>query len=177
MQNSAAVMSDGAESALKQVARGDLGLNCYFGMNDEQIETIASFGHALMKQGQFDDAEDIFKGLVAFEPKSFYGFAGLGAIQLHQSYELEGEELDAVLVSAEENLRKATELAPNEATPYANLFEVLLKQARLKEAADTFQKAYALDPELNDPGVNRAAAIVHALKLIISEAQKAGIRN
>jgi tetratricopeptide (TPR) repeat protein len=54
----------------------------------------------------------------------------------------------------------------------ANLGEVLLRQARFQEASRHFERALSLDPRHEDPGANRARAILAGLKLVTLELQR-----
>ena len=76
------------------------------------------------------------------------------------------------LNTAYEKLSRAVDINPNDATVQANLGEVLLKQGKLEEAKGHLEKAFQLDPGHNDPGANRARAIIVGLDMIIKEVQK-----
>ena len=133
-------------------------------LTQQQIDGFASLGYNFYQQGKFDEAKKIFDGLTAIEPESFYGFAGLGALELAKN----PPDLDSALT----NLRKAVELNPNSASIRANLGEVLLRQAKLQEAATEFNKAMELDPEKKDAGANRARAMLTGLRIATEEFKK-----
>jgi Flp pilus assembly protein TadD len=134
------------------------------GLSDTQVKAIAALGYTVFQQGRFDDAEVLFRGVVALDSNSYVGYAGLGAIAMATN----PPDLNAAYT----NMSKAAQLNPNDATVQANLGEVLLKQGKLDEAKTHLEKAFQLDPGRNDPGANRARAIVVGLDMIMKEVQK-----
>ena len=105
------------------------------------------------------EACTVFQGLIAVDPNLYLGNAALGAMDL----------TDGRLDSALSHLTKAVELNPDDPSVHANLGEVLLRQARSTEALEHFQRAQALDPLSQDPGANRARAIIAGLNLAAPE--------
>jgi tetratricopeptide (TPR) repeat protein len=134
------------------------------GMSPAQVQAFAALGFTVYQQGRLQDAEVMFRGVVALDNKNYLGYAGLGAIAMATN----PPDLD----TAYANLSKAVELNPNDATVQANMGEVLLKQGKLEEAKGHLEKAFQLDPGHNDPGANRARAIIVGLDMIIKEVQK-----
>jgi Tfp pilus assembly protein PilF len=134
------------------------------GLSEVQVKAIAALAYTVFQQGKFKDAEVIFNGVVALDTKNYLGYAGLGAIAMAAN----PPDLDAAYT----NLSMAVELNPNDATVQANMGEVLLKQGKLEEARGHLEKAFQLDPGHNDPGANRARAIIVGLDMIIKEVQK-----
>ena len=47
-----------------------------------QVQAFAALGYNLYQQGQLKEAEKMFRGVTAFDSKSYLGYAGLGAIAL-----------------------------------------------------------------------------------------------
>ncbi len=135
-----------------------------FGVTDDQIKAIVALGYNNYQQGKLDAAYKLFRGAATFNPKSYLGFAGAGAVALARK----PADLDAAF----ENLSKAAELNPNDATILANLGEVLLRQGKINEAKEPLEKAFSLDTDRKDPGVNRARALVATLDTIVKEAQR-----
>lgn len=133
------------------------------GVSDTQIQALAALGYNQYQEGKLDDAEALFRGVSALDPNSYFGYAGLGAIALAKR----PPDLD----SAYSNLSKAAELRPTDASVQANLGEVLLRQGKIDEAKVHLEKAFQLDPGHNDPGANRARAIVGGLDMIVKELQ------
>lgn len=133
------------------------------GVSDTQIQALAALGYNQYQQGRLDDAEALFRGVSALDPSSYFGYAGMGAVALAKR----PPDLNAAFT----NLSKAAELKPTDATVQANLGEVLLRQGKVDEAKTYLEKAFALDPGHNDPGANRARAIVGGLDMIVKELQ------
>ncbi len=133
------------------------------GVTDTQIQALAALGYNQYTQGRLEDAEALFRGVSALDPASYFGYAGLGAIALAKR--------PTDLKTAYDNLSKAAELRPTDATVQANLGEVLLRQGKVDEAKAHLEKAFQLDPGHNDPGANRARAIVGGLDMIVKELQ------
>ncbi|MBI1790021.1 MAG: tetratricopeptide repeat protein [Acidobacteria bacterium] len=57
-------------------------------------------------------------------------------------------------------------------TVQANLGEALLRQGKFEEATKAFEKALALDPNEEDPGANRARAIIDGMELVVAEIER-----
>ena len=134
------------------------------GLTDTQLKAIAAIGYNQYQQGRLKDAETAFLGLTALDSNNFIGFAGAGAVALAKK--------PADLESAFKYLSRAAELKADDADIQANLGETLLRMGRLDEAKGHLEKAFQLDPERKDPGVNRARAIVIGLDAIVKEATK-----
>lgn len=134
-------------------------------VTDTQFQSIAALALNFYQQGKLKQAETIFGGLQQINPKLYYTYAGLGAIALAK------QPID--LNAAYTNLSKAAEMNPNDASVQANLGEALLRLGKLEEAKPHFEKAFQLDPGHNDPGANRARAIVSGLSIIANQAMSA----
>jgi Flp pilus assembly protein TadD len=150
------------EAAQKIMAGEEIG--AVLGVNETQLKAIAALGYNKYQQGKLDDAEVMFRGVAALDSKSYFGYAGLGAIALAKR----PPDLETALA----NLSKAAELKPEDATVHANLGEVLLRQGKLEQAKAHLEKAFQLDPGHKDPSVNRARAIVSGLDLVVKEAER-----
>jgi|SRR5579863_5898769 tetratricopeptide (TPR) repeat protein len=134
------------------------------GITDDQVKTIVAIGYNKYQQGKLDAANTLFRGAAALDTSNYMGFAGAGAVALARK----PADLDAAYT----NLSKAAELKPDDATIQANLGETLLRQGKLEEAKAPLEKAFSLDPDRKDPGVNRARALVTTLDAIVKEAEK-----
>ncbi len=105
-----------------------------------------------------------FAGVTALDRNSYLGYAGLGAVSLAKK--------PPDLETAYASLTRAAALKADDGTIQANLGEVLLRQGKIDEAKQHLEKAFALDPEHKDPGVNRVRAIVSGLNIIVKEVEK-----
>jgi tetratricopeptide (TPR) repeat protein len=143
---------------------GEAPINSIFGFTPEQIGGIASLGYELYEQGKMEEATQVFRGLIALDESNYLGYAGLGAVALAQ----EPPALDMAV----NFLTRATQLNGSDPSIYANLGEAYLRQAKFEEAAQAFEKALDLDPEEEDPGANRARAIIDGMEIVMAELQK-----
>ncbi|HZQ96085.1 MAG TPA: tetratricopeptide repeat protein [Candidatus Sulfotelmatobacter sp.] len=139
-------------------------LSTILGVSEPKIEALAALGYNSYQQGQLKDAETFFAGVVALDNNSYIGNAGLGAVAMAQK----PPKLDA----AYSYLSKAAQLRPQDATIQANLGEVLLRQGKVEEAKPHLEKAFQLDPNFKDRGVNRARALVAGLDLVVKKAEQ-----
>lgn len=149
--------------ATKRIMAGEE-MGAVLGVSETQLTAIAALGYNKYQQGRLEDAETMFRGVAALDSKSYFGYAGLGAIALAKR----PPDLETAL----SNLSKAAELKPDDATIQANLGEVLLRQGKVEQAKPHLEKAFQLDPGHKDAGVNRARAIVKGLDLVVKEAEK-----
>lgn len=130
-------------------------------LNEVQFQGTVALAYNMYEQGKMHEAETLFGGLSVINPQSYYGFAGLGAIALAKR----PPDLD----TAFKNLSTAEQLNPNDTSVQANLGETLLRQGKIDEAKKHLEKCFALDPGHNDPGANRARAIVGGLNMIAQQ--------
>jgi cytochrome c-type biogenesis protein CcmH/NrfG len=144
---------------LQRVIDGTAALNAFIGLGPDQLQAIAVIGYNSYEQGKIDEAEEIFQGLIALDSTEYFGYAGLGAIELSRG------NVD----SAHGHLSNALQRHPDEPTVLSNFGEVLLRQGKAEEAATAFQKALALDPDGRDPGANRARAILQGMNVVLQE--------
>jgi len=133
-------------------------------VDDPQFLAIVALAFNYYQQGKLHEAETIFRGLQLLNPKSYYSYAGLGAIALAKK--------PADLTEAQENLSRAVELNPTDHSVQANMGEVLLRRAKFDDAASYFKKALELDPQQKDPGANRARAIISGLTNVAAEVER-----
>jgi len=133
-------------------------------VQETQLQAIAALAFNYYQQGRLKEAETLFRGLAVMNPKAYYSYAGVGAVALARK--------PPNLTEAYENLSKAAELNPSDPSVQTNLGEVLLRQAKFKDAAGHFKKALDLDPQKKDPGANRAQAIISGLTAVAKEVER-----
>lgn len=151
------------EEMTKRLVNGDTPA-AILGITDTQIKAIVALGYNQYQQGRLKDAEVAFRGVTALDNQSYMGWAGVGAVALAKK--------PPDLNTAFDSLTKAAALKPDDGTIQANLGEVLLRQGKVEEAKGHLEKAFQLDPNHKDPGVNRARAIVSGLNTIVQEVEK-----
>ncbi|MBI1789374.1 MAG: tetratricopeptide repeat protein [Acidobacteria bacterium] len=128
-------------------------------LTKEHIQAIAVLGFNAYEQGRSEEARSLFHGLTTLDDNAYYGYAGLGAMALR----------DGDLRSAIEQLEKAAQRNPEDATVQANLGEALLRSARFEEAAKHFRRALELDPNGRDSGATRARAILEGMEVVVRD--------
>ncbi|MBI1789381.1 MAG: tetratricopeptide repeat protein [Acidobacteria bacterium] len=133
-------------------------------LNEDQIVSIAALGFNLYQQGQLGEAQTIFEGLTAIDPTNYAGYAGLGAVALAKE--------PPALGDAVSHLTKASQMNASDPTVQANLGEALLRQGKFEDATKAFERALALDPNEEDPGANRARAIIDGMEVVVAEIEK-----
>lgn len=161
MSNEAAVASAG-DVTLQRIIDGEATVNDLIGLGEPQVQAIAVLGFQAYEQGRAEEAKTIFEGLTALDSKSYFGYAGLGAMAL----------ADGDLDAAVENLNQAIERNSNDPSVYANLGEALMRKGDVEGGAAAFQTALELDPDGADPGANRARAMLRGISLVLEEAEK-----
>lgn len=150
------------DNTLTEVIAGKQALNVFLGVSTEQIQAFAALGFASYQQGRNDEAREIFEGLIALDSTSYYGWAGLGAIELTEDN----------LGAAELSLLSAVQRNAADSTVLANLGEVYLRKGDAAKATEYLQQALALDPGGQDPATNRARAILQGMLLVLDEIEK-----
>ncbi len=101
-QQEATVTETNQKAAQRLLAGEQLG--AVLGLSELQVQGFAALGYNLYQQGQLKEAEKLFRGVTAFDSKSYLGYAGLGAVALATK----PPDLDAAYT----NLTKALELKP-----------------------------------------------------------------
>lgn len=153
---------DPGDITLQKIIDGEATVNDLIGLGEPQIQSIAVIGFQAYEQGRNEEAQTIFEGLIALDGKSYFGYAGLGAMELAEG------DLDAAV----EHLNQAIERNSNDPSVYANLGEALMRQGNVEDGAAAFQTALELDPDGVDPGANRARAMLRGISIVLEEAEK-----
>lgn len=141
---------------------GETQLRALFGLSRPQLAAMAAQGHQLWQQGRRQEALRIFRALIALDERLYYGHAGLGlaAMSIEDFTE------------AEQHLRTAASLEPNDSSVASNLGEVLLQLGRLEDAIRELHRAAALDTTGRNPGAARARAILQGIASGVAENSK-----
>jgi Flp pilus assembly protein TadD len=100
------------------------------------LDVVRLVGRAALGAGQLDQAESIFRHVIAIDPGQCYALADLGRTYM----------ASARWPEAEAFLRKATACAPRLTTVYDSLGEVYLRLGRPQEAAAAFRRVEELEP-------------------------------
>ena len=141
---------------------GETQLRALFGLSRPQLAAMAAQGHQLWQQGRRQEALRIFRALIALDERLYYGHAGLGLAAM----------CDEEFTVAEQHLRTAATLEPNDASVASNLGEVLLRLDRLEDAIRELQRAATLDATGRNAGAARARAILQGIAHGVAENSK-----
>jgi len=104
---------------------------------------------SLHQQGHLVEAAELYQDILRSDPNSVDALNLLGVI-LQAAGDLEA----AVTL-----IRRATELAPDYASPYVNLGNALQVSGKLAEAAESFERACQLEPNKGEPFNNLASVL------------------
>jgi|LNFM01.1.fsa_nt_gb Flp pilus assembly protein TadD len=136
--------------AARKLLSGDTPLREAMGVPLSELMFMASRAYDLWRQGRRDDAETLYRGIVALDAGVPWGHAGLGLAAME-----EGK-----LEAAEGHLRKAVAADPTDPSIQVNLAECLIRRDQLLAALEIL-KAVVENPEhASHPGSVRAAVIL-----------------
>ena len=124
------------------------------GISKKSLEKIAKIGFDALQQGKFDDADVVFRGLVALDPYEPYFLSALGALALRRDNLEEAEAWYSRSIEAAQAKRQKAPIAR------ANRGEVRLMQERLEDAIDDLATAIEEDPQFQQPTTERARALL-----------------
>ncbi|MEW6734960.1 MAG: tetratricopeptide repeat protein [Acidobacteriota bacterium] len=150
--------------AVRMVAEGEMSLQQFFELSNQDIDMLAILANAMYEEERFDDALVVIEGLIALNDKNSVYYNAAGAIFIRQ--EKFEEALDA--------LNRAIELDPKNLDAYVNRGEVHLLSANLEQSAADFEKAIAMDPMESNPSANRARQLVWGMYEVLKECEKQG---
>ena len=141
-------------------------------------------GARLFREGQYDQAVDSFRKVIAKFPSHYEGHFNLGLAYLkkgdfdsaigalNEAVKLNPQAVDAYFALGEgyfargesdkatENFSRAIELEPDNARSYYNLGVVLYKVDKINEAVQAFEKAIGLNGEFSSAYYQAALALV-----------------
>jgi len=108
------------------------------------LDAVNLVGRAALGAGRLVQAENVFRHVLAHNPRQCYALANLGRTYMAA----------ARWAEAEAYLRNATACAPRLTTVYESLGELYLQLGKPQEAADAFRRAEEIEPThtLTDPG-------------------------
>jgi len=119
----------GAEVA--KWARGDVTLQEAKGYTAEELHAVAQQGYTLFLNGKIQDAQVVFEGLVAIDPRNDYYYRALGVI-FHKLGDAE---------RAIKQFSYAIQVNPKSAAAWVNRAEVHLSLGKSADAGNDLRKA------------------------------------
>ena len=135
-------------------ARGEASLSEVKGYAEEELYSIAQHGYALFLNGKFQDAQTVFEGLVALDPRNDYYYRALGVV-----YHRRGD--------AERALRQFThalKVAPRSVAAYVNRAEVHISRREIDRALEDLDQAIRVGRDPADPQSKKALALRSLLR-------------
>lgn len=149
------------ESDLNEVLAGNKTFAEVLGFTGEYLYELAGMGYKLLQQGNYDDAEVIFRGLVRLNPKDANLHMWLGST-LHRKGDADG---------AIEAYTNGLAQDPENVACLANRGELYVIKERADDGLKDLMKAIELDPEAKEPTTVRARAIVATVAKKLKEKQ------
>lgn len=150
--------ADPLEAApMKEVTRwaqGEASLSDVKGYNEEELYSIAQHGYALYLNGKFQDAQTMFEGLVALDPRNDYYYRALGVV-----YHRRGDAERAI-----RQFTHALKVAPRSVAAYVNRAEVHISRRETDRALEDLDQAVRAGRDPEDPQLRKAIALRSLLR-------------
>lgn len=146
---------------IKKFLKGELSWAEVQGMPKRVVREVSKLGYLKFKQGNYTQAEILFKGLALIDHNNYYYRVALGATyQKQKLYDQALEEYTKVLM-----------LNDQEKTALTNRGECYLKLKNYAEALNDFNRVVKLDPEEKNPWANRARLLKKKLEEVATVQQ------
>lgn len=153
-KRSADQLEAGPGREVRRWARGEATLQEIKGYTEEELYLIAQTGYTLFLNGKVKDAQAVFEGLVAVDPRNDYYYRALGVV-----YHRQGD--------AERALRQFTHaitVSPRSAAAYVNRAEVHISRRDFERALQDLQAAIQVTFDLSVPIARKAFALQRLLR-------------
>lgn len=134
---------------VKRWARGDVTLQELKGYTTEELYFIAQHGYTLFLNGKIQDAQTVFEGLVAIDPRNDYYYRALGVV-----YHRRGDAERAI-----RQFTNAIKVAPRSVSAYVNRAEVHISRRDFDNALDDLDKGIKTSRDPDDPITRKARAL------------------
>ncbi|HJL40145.1 MAG TPA: tetratricopeptide repeat protein [Myxococcales bacterium LLY-WYZ-16_1] len=150
----AELVADSPQTAVSRWARGEQTLQELKGYSAEEVYAISQQGYSLFLNGKVRDAQVVFEGLVALDPRNDYHYRALGVIY-HRLGDVE---------RALRQFTHAITVAPRNPAGYVNRAEVHIARRDMGRALADLEKAVRAAPSGDDPVARKA----HALRRLLN---------
>jgi len=134
---------------VKRWAKGEATLMELKGYSAEELYFIAQHGYTLFLNGKIQDAQTVFEGLVAIDPRSDYYYRALGVV-----YHRRGDAERAI-----RQFSNALKVSPNSVAAYVNRAEVHISRRDFDAALDDLDKAIRAARSPDEPIARKARAL------------------
>jgi Flp pilus assembly protein TadD len=140
-------LSPGGE--VRRWARGEATLQEIKGYTPEELHHMAQHGYTLYLNGKFKDAQIVFEGLTAIDPRSEYYYRALGVV-----YHRRGDAERAI-----RQFGHAIKVAPRSPAAFVNRAEVHISRRDYDRAVEDLDAAIASGAPSGDAHVRKARAL------------------
>jgi Flp pilus assembly protein TadD len=143
-----------ASTEVRRWAKGEATLQEIKGYSEEELYVIAQHGYTLFLNGKVKDAQVVFEGLVAIDPRNDYYYRALGVV-----YHRQGD--------AERALRQFTHaitVSPKAPAGYVNRAEVHIARRDFERALADLTTAVQVADDLSLPIARKALALSKLLR-------------
>ena len=151
-----------SQERVEQFLKGEITLAELQGISVEQAYLFADIGYKLCKQGRYDEASTIFKGLVVLNPNDGYFHGCLASILARQ------DNLDEAL----ECYDKSYKIDNKNGDVLVGRAEIYLKQGRFNEAMQDLHAVLKCESKEYKDAISRAHALAGATAKIIEDLMK-----
>jgi predicted Zn-dependent protease len=151
-----------AEERVKEMLEGDMRWAELLEWPPEKLYETAQLGYRFYESGQYDKAEQIFKGLTILDPDNYYYHQILGA-----AYQQQKNYMEAVL-----EYSYALDLNDEDLVSRTNRGEVYFNMKAVKLAEQDFDDVIRRDSAGNDRWANRARMLQKKLATLKTMEQK-----
>ena len=141
-------------AAVRRWAQGESTLQEIKGYAPEELYAISQHGYTLFLNGKVRDAQVIFEGLVAIDPRNDYYYRALGVV-----YHRQGDAERAI-----RQFTHAITVAPKSAAGYVNRAEVHIARRDIEQATADLDAAVRVSRNLSDPVAQKAMALRRLLR-------------
>lgn len=160
-QTSSSTVTPSQRELGEKLIRGNITPAQFLGLSQERMYEMATLGHRLMAEGQFQPALDIFKGLVAASPYDSVFHCNLAALYV------ELQRFPEALVE----YTQALQLNVANVDALVGRSELLLREEKVAEALQDIQAALQLDPEARRESTQWARATLMMLQKMADAAE------
>ncbi len=140
--------------AVKKWASGEVTLQELKGYSKDELYAISQHGYTLFLNGKVKDAQVIFEGLIAVDPRNDYYYRALGVI-----YHRQGDAERAL-----KQFGHAITVAPKTTAGYINRAEVHISRRDLDRALADLDRAVQVSKDLRMPVARKALALRKLLR-------------
>jgi predicted Zn-dependent protease len=141
------------EKLAHQWSQGKATLKQIVGLTQEELFSVASQGYLMFLQGKTQQAQVVFEGLVAVDPKNAYYYRALGAIYWRINKPQR----------ALKQFTYAIRVAPHEISSYINRAEVYVAAQLFSEAKQDLHEALKRGQAHERALLNKAQAMLNML--------------